>query len=597
MIIEHHPNHPDGYTRLAQNFIATREFDQARGFIDQARNKHPHHPLVLRAANDLGRAEGDREAALAAAELLTSHHPDQIDGFLRAAQDLIALKDFDRAKTYLDQAFALDESHINLLRITNDFYRATGDRQSALGIARRLMEQHPEQPDGYTRAALDSVALKDMKQAKLYLDQVGEKFPNHPSVLRAVNDWHRAQGHRQEALEAAKRLVEEHPENANGFVKIIQDLTAFREFDQAKGYVDQALELHPQNPGVMKIVSDFYRAQGDSSAALDAAHLLIERYPNEGEGYIKVAKELINKVNFEEAKGYLEQAREVMGDRADLDSQFIETSIRAYGVVEACKRLKPLVHNPDFDEASGRVNKKYLFVSGVPRSGTSALGKLFHFSEDIAMFNELHNPRFAYSPGSFEKKLIEEMAKTHPHQDKIVDTLDKYDAATYVGDKRPNFYWRIGDSLRHLKGESVFIYNIVRPLPEVCRSFQARADNPNDKSWNIFRDYRQAIEDYNAMSRYFVETRGEKLDSGHHIIFVPYEKIFTDLSFAMSLLERLELSDAETLPDILATFINQSTKIVEKERIVSDTIQQGIDEYAEIDVIREFEELTGCPCL
>ncbi len=597
LIVRHYPEQPDGYTRLAQNFIALKEFQQAQSCLEQARDKHPRHQLVLRVANDLHRAQGDRQGAFEVAALLAQHHPDQIDGHLRAAQDLMALKEFDRARAFLDQALAVEPDHLNVVRTANDFFRATGDRQSAFEMAQRLIDKHPDQPDGYTRAALDLVALKDIKQAGLYLDQAAGRFPDHPSVLRAVNDFHRAQGHRQQALEAAQRLVEQHPDNANGYVKIIQDLIALKDFEQAKRYLDQALIRHTENPGVMKIASDFHRAQGDSEAALDAAHSLIERYPNEADGYIKVAKELAYREKHDEAKRYLDQARAVLGEGADVDSQYIETLIRVYGVLEACKRLKPLAHNAEFHKNGGSLQKKYAFVSGVPRSGTSALGKILHFSKDIAIFNELHNPRFAYSQGSFERKLIEEMAKTHPHQDKLIDTLDKLDTAAYVGDKRPNFYWRIGDTLRWLKGETVFVFNIVRPLPEVCRSFQARADNPNDRSWNVFRDHRQAIDDFNAMCRCFLDTKDDNFDSDHHVIFVPYDKVFTDLSYALSLFERLNPFDIDELPPILEEFIESSKKIVKKERVISEEIQQNIAKYADFDAIRRFENLSSCPCL
>lgn len=57
---------------------------------------------------------------------------------------------------------------------------------------------------------------------------------------------------------------------------------------------------------------------------------------------------------------------------------------------------------------------RFLFVSGTPRSGTSALGQLLKSHADIAVYNELYPDRYGYLPAMFAPENVGELHRRGP---------------------------------------------------------------------------------------------------------------------------------------------------------------------------------------
>ena len=89
---------------------------------------------------------------------------------------------------------------------------------------------------------------------------------------------------------------------------------------------------------------------------------------------------------------------------------------------------------------SSRTNKNYLFVAGLGRSGTTALGALLNKSTLIAMYIELYNWQRidGYFESDFTEDLLLSRLESHPLR-MLILIYDKSMAAKFVGDKLPNF--------------------------------------------------------------------------------------------------------------------------------------------------------------
>ena len=80
LLITHYPDKRNGYGRTAQDLVALKRFEQAREKIQAGLEKNSNQVNLLITANDVYRASGDREKSLEYAELLTTHHPDNLNG-------------------------------------------------------------------------------------------------------------------------------------------------------------------------------------------------------------------------------------------------------------------------------------------------------------------------------------------------------------------------------------------------------------------------------------------------------------------------------------------------------------------------------------
>ena len=168
------------------------------------------------------------------------------------------------------------------------------------------------------------------------------------------------------------------------------------------------------------------------------------------------------------------------------------------------------------------------FVTGVPRSGTSALARLLTAQPDIAIMNEryggkLGRPDFGpqYFSAERARTLVEGESKAAFDNPTTVAALEKWNSAAVIGDKIPNIpaVLRIAERFQDPK-----IIAIVRDPFSVAQSFQARRDNPQDLQWNPNYDYAAAVEQHNRSMAALLAAR-ETL--GKNLLVVGYERVFS----------------------------------------------------------------------
>ena len=162
-----------------------------------------------------------------------------------------------------------------------------------------------------------------------------------------------------------------------------------------------------------------------------------------------------------------------------------------------------------------QAEKRFLFVCGVARSGTSTMADLLRAHPAIAMGRERYAWRFRagdeFSPALFEKERFclqfspEDSHQTAP-QPYYASLYPRFDQCIYVGDKLPNLYQRYPGVLSTFPGCRI-IY-MARNVLDVAASFQGRAGrtqaqierNPRidaSRRWPADRDWRQAVVEWN----------------------------------------------------------------------------------------------------
>ena len=92
LLTYHHPDHWEGFTIAAQNFIALTNYNEAMQKIQEGLERFPEQPHLLEAAVHVSRAYGDHEKSLNYARLLVKFYPEKWHGYLLIAQDFAALK-------------------------------------------------------------------------------------------------------------------------------------------------------------------------------------------------------------------------------------------------------------------------------------------------------------------------------------------------------------------------------------------------------------------------------------------------------------------------------------------------------------------------
>ena len=147
-----------------------QRFEQARDKIQAGLEKTPNQLDLLTIATDVYRASGDRKKSLEYAELLITHHPDNWQGYTRAAQDFVGLNRFDEAQTKIQTGLKKLPNQINLLNIATDVYRASGDHEKSLEYAELLIKHHPDSWISALTLSECLCELRQLEQAKQIID-------------------------------------------------------------------------------------------------------------------------------------------------------------------------------------------------------------------------------------------------------------------------------------------------------------------------------------------------------------------------------------------------------------------------------------------
>lgn len=196
--------------------------------------------------------------------------------------------------------------------------------------------------------------------------------------------------------------------------------------------------------------------------------------------------------------------------------------------------------------------RNMLFVAGCPRSGTTALWKLLVSHPAIVLGVERY-VLLAYANKLSPKLFAKEKFFSLRPGETFYDSLEgfspyyaqaklAYDGARWIGDKLPNLY--LSYPALAAKFASVHVIYILRNIIDVAGSYQKRAEDVGDTTWQKKRDYAVAVEDWNQSLR---ATLGQLTGNSGHVVFhiVCYEELFLSRANIQPIFDLLGLNAAD----------------------------------------------------
>jgi hypothetical protein len=241
--------------------------------------------------------------------------------------------------------------------------------------------------------------------------------------------------------------------------------------------------------------------------------------------------------------------------------------------------------------------KKHLFVCGCPRSGTTVITQLLNWHPQVSIGMERYGQLLQRRPDRFSPKLFNSNRFFNiKERDCFYDSFEfkaysdwycskfsqeKYKDSIYVGDKIPEMYKFFAVIEKNFAETEYKIIFILRDLPSVAASYNARANNPQDR-WNADKDAKQAVIDWNA-AIVAVYEQLQKNKTNSVLIPVKYNDFFTDYDRGKNkltdLFEKIELT---TTKEVLEGYklLGDRFEKIQKRR---EKVGQGAGEIYELD--------------
>lgn len=236
---------------------------------------------------------------------------------------------------------------------------------------------------------------------------------------------------------------------------------------------------------------------------------------------------------------------------------------------------------------------EFIFICGCARSGTTAITHLLNSHPEIALGMERYKfflrdkisdkitPELFKEENFFNIKDNETNISPKKDNEKLAWTTlynslkEKYKLRKITkGDKCPNYFYHYTSLDKNFKNKK-FVF-ILRDISDVACSFNARAENPNDKNWPPERDYKVAVKEWNDS---IILSLKQAEINPENFILVEYERLFSyNQEYLKYILGRLGFFD---IPECVLKFYEQQTKDWEERKNKKKIIKKGQAEYIE----------------
>ncbi|MEL6550918.1 MAG: sulfotransferase [Pseudomonadota bacterium] len=224
-------------------------------------------------------------------------------------------------------------------------------------------------------------------------------------------------------------------------------------------------------------------------------------------------------------------------------------------------------------------SKTTLIVTGVARSGTTALAELLNAHPEICVGIERFKFQYLragnYDAGlftfdrffDFKEEDTNIIPAQRPHWKTVYDAIEaKWEGARIVGDKVPDLTPILGDFFAENPGFK-YIY-ILRNLKDVALSWQARADRARDR-WPASRGFAAACKSWDEQQTAIHEFCRQP-EVQDRLLLLDYDRMFDpDVQTEQALLGFLDLQPSEEFTRMLESHreftVNRPKKRVPKK--------------------------------
>jgi putative PEP-CTERM system TPR-repeat lipoprotein len=230
---------------LAQHYLRQGENLKAIAVARELAEAHPKNPRPLQIMGTARLAMGEAASAVSSFQKAAELQPNAPNASLLLANAQAAAEDYDAAIESLEKSLSMQPDYLPAQAAKARLLQRTGRTEEALGLARRIQEQHPQSAQGYLLEG-------DIHWA-------GKDYANAEKVL-AVGFA------RQPTAEIALKLFQLRRQQGDN--------------DAARAVLSDWLAGNPNDLRVRQVLGQSYLAGGETAPAIEQYRLVVEAQPN-----------------------------------------------------------------------------------------------------------------------------------------------------------------------------------------------------------------------------------------------------------------------------------------------------------------------------
>lgn len=213
---------------------------------------------------------GQLERLLDSAREDVSLNPGDLDARAFLARALVRAKEYDEAREVLHAATEEFPSDLPLGREKIDVLRHLEDWDGVVVEYQRLLEEHPNELELYLELGQTFAASGRLEQAARQWQETLEQRLDDPSLCVRLAGLYALYGQQDEAVELYERAIELEPAELRHYADLALFLVGLERADDARAIVERAESASVEDPARLSEVVGLWRQLGDLDRARGA---------------------------------------------------------------------------------------------------------------------------------------------------------------------------------------------------------------------------------------------------------------------------------------------------------------------------------------
>lgn len=285
--LEHNPSNAAAQRLLAAAQLRQKRPKDAANTLEKLAATEKNNESIQWITGQALNLSGELEKSSTYFQRVIELRPENTHARAALGATMLALGDSETGIRELNRAIKADPAipQADILLIRNLLKNKKYDE--VLAAAKRLQENHPNKPNGFSAAGAAYIAKGNMAAAREAFEKALKIRPGTPDAATNLAQMELAEKNPEKARELLVKVLQHHPKHLRTLSILGKLDITLKNHPAAIGWLEKALEIRPNALTPALTLSRLLLQEGDHRKALLVAQRTIRYYPNQ-EGLLEV---------------------------------------------------------------------------------------------------------------------------------------------------------------------------------------------------------------------------------------------------------------------------------------------------------------------
>jgi tetratricopeptide (TPR) repeat protein len=243
--------------------MARRDYDGATGSFTEVLRLNPRASAAELQLSRLHLARGDAAGAVEFADSALKSAPGNPEVRVSLAHGLLVRGDTRQARGHIDALLKEYPKSSVVHALNGTYYGRTNDAARARAAYERALQLNPASLEGMTGIVALDLFQKRIPQARAFVDEQVQRYPDNSDLLVLAARVHAADGDAAKVETLLRQAIQADATNTSAYAMLAQVYMGQRKLDAARTEFDAIVARNPKNVAAATMAAMIVQAQAD----------------------------------------------------------------------------------------------------------------------------------------------------------------------------------------------------------------------------------------------------------------------------------------------------------------------------------------------